>query len=646
MCGIAGLFDTLAERAIDPEKLRTMGRALRQRGPDEEGQLCEPGLGLASQRLAIVGLNNGRQPLFNESGRIVAVCNGEFFNYPEVRSRLEARGHRFASESDCEILVHLWEDHQEGLFEHLRGQFAFALYDRDRECLILGRDRLGICPLFYSLQDGWLVFGSEIKALLASGQVSARCDPLALDHVFSFFAMAMRRTMFEGVRALLPGHYLRVSRGGLEERQYWDLDFPDQGEELRGPGLVEEFGRLLQRSVELRLRADVPVVSYLSGGVDSSIVAALASRLLGRAIPTFTIRIRHPRLDEVPRAMLTAAAIGSTPQVIECGEAEIAESYPDLVVASECPVIDTSSAAIYRLARAVREAGYKVALTGEGADEALAGYPWFKVNRILSWVDRLGLGERARRRFFLRANRRGLGWEAFQERYALMGGFHATSDLYAACSLSGYRVFSDGLLEQMGRHTACHDLVLNLQKMARWHPLNRSLYLGYKVMLAGLLMTHKGDRPAMANSVETRFPFLDEALVDFCAQVGPEFKLRHLRRDKDLLRSFAADYLPAAVAQRPKHIFRARYAGSFLHSRPAYVEQLLSEESLRKTGYFEPWRVQRSRKLLSGWHLRIGPHMRDEMALVGVISTQLWHHLFLGGGLCELPVWSPDTPVQ
>lgn len=611
--------------------LSRMGAAIQQRGPDESGWLSEAGIGLISQRLAIVGLDSGRQPLENEDGSVVVVCNGEFFDHHEVRARLQQQGHRFRTESDCEILVHLWEEHGEDFFEHLRGQFAFALYDRRRRCLILGRDRLGICPLYISRADGWLYFGSEIKALLASGEIAPRVDPLALDHVFSFFAMGMRRTMFAGVEAVLPGHYLKVQDGEVRERQYWDLQFPDQGQERKGPDLVRQLGEKLERSVALRLRADVPVVSYLSGGVDSSLVASLASQQLGRPIPTFSIRILQDKLDEVPRAMLTARQIGSEPHIVECGGAEIAATYPDLVRASESPVIDTSSAAIYRLAAAVREQGYKVALTGEGADEALAGYPWFKVNRLLSLFDRVGLGERMRRRFFNRANRRGQAWSVFARRYECMGGFHATSDLYAACSLSGYRVYSDELLEQMGSHTACEDLVLNREKMRRWHPLNRSLYLGYKVMLAGLLMSHKGDRPAMANSVETRFPFLDEEVVEFCASVDPELKLKGWFRDKHLLRTYAAAHLPAAIANRPKHIFRARYAGSFLDPEPAYVRQLLSPESLRKTGYFDPARVDYARsrlgKPLSG---------REDLALVGVIATQLWHHMFLGGGLCDL----------
>lgn len=648
MCGIAGIIDLAGQRDIGPRELAAMARAITHRGPDEEGFLIRPGLGLASRRLSIVGLADGQQPVFSEDGEVAVVYNGELFDHPEQRQRLEALGHRFRTGCDTEVLVHLWRQHGRGMLDHLRGQFAFALVDFKQRVLILARDQLGICPLYWARRDGKLYFGSEIKALLASGQVRAELDPKALDHVFSFFALGTRRTMFDGVSALLPGTFLEIQLPAADrpaevaEHRYWKLGFPDEGEEMRGTSeaLAEEFGGILQEAIRLRLRAEVPVVSYLSGGVDSTIVALLASRELQRPIPTFTIRIRHPKLDETDRALLAARRIGSTPTIITCGEEEIAAGYRDLVIASECPVVDTSSAAIYQLATAVRNAGYKVALSGEGADEALAGYPWFKANRLIAPLDRIGgIADGWRKAMFGRASHH--PWSRYQERYRQMGGYHATSDLYAACSLSGDGVYSKDFENRLEGHTATEDLDLDLDEMKRWHPLNRSLHLGYQVMLPGLLMTHKGDRPAMANSVETRFPFLDLKLVEFCARLAPEFKLRSLRRDKDLLRTFAGRHLPPEIAQRPKSIFRARYSGSFLDPEPEFVRQLLSEESLKKTGCFDPVKVHKIRDRLKNYPRRLPPHMGWEVSFVGVLATQMWHHLFLGGGLCELDSWSP-----
>lgn len=629
--------------------IERMAEAIVHRGPDENGFLVRPGLALASRRLSIVGLQDGQQPIFNEDGTVAVVYNGELFDYPEQRHRLEGLGHVFRTGSDTEVLVHLWEEHGRDMFGHLRGQFAFALVDFRQGVVILARDQLGICPLYWAKRNGQFYFGSEIKALLASGMVAAALDPVGVDHVFSFFAIGTRRTMFEGVEAVLPGTFLEIGLPGStrstdpSEHTYWKLDFPDQGDEERASpkALVEEFGSILEESVRLRLRADVPVVSYLSGGVDSTTVAALASRQLGRPIPTFTIRIDHPGLDETGRAMLAAERIGSDPTVITCGSKEIADGYRDLVIASECPVIDTSSSAIFQLATAVRKAGFKVALSGEGADEALAGYPWFKANRLLAPLDHFGDGWR--RLVFGRASHH--PWSRYQERYRQMGGYHAMSNLYAFCSLSGDGVYSKDFEERLGGRTATDDLVLDLERMKRWDPVNRSLALGYHVMLPGLLMTQKGDRPAMANSVETRFPFLDLKLVEFCARLGPEFKLKNLRRDKDILRTFAAGFLPPEIADRPKSIFRARYSGSFLDPEPAFVQQLLSRESLEKTGCFDPDKVQKIHKRLKRYPGFLPTHMGWEVSFVGVLATQMWHHLFLGGGLCELEPFSAE-PIR
>ncbi len=311
-------------------------------------------------------------------------------------------------------------------------------------------------------------------------------------------------------------------------------------------------------------------------------------------------------------------------------------------------MIDTSSAALYRLAREVHQRGFKVALTGEGADEALAGYPWHKASILFRFLDRIGLANRWRKRFFGRSARGRLKWEFFQQRYARLGGYHAMSDLYSMCGISGVRLYSDDFLNEVltsGRD-ATADVELPLEEMAQWHPLNRSLYLGYKIMLSGLLMTHKGDRPAMANSVEARFPFLDRSVVEFCAQLDPALKLRGLFQDKYLLRQYARQHLDPSVALRPKNIFRAAYAGSFFNPTPPWVEQLLSPESLARTGLFDPVMVEAWRKRLCGPHLRFGPHMTWEVGLVGVISTQLWHHLFLHSGLCELPTWSAPQDFE
>ena len=646
MCGIAGAFDLEASRLFPDRKLQAMGRAIRHRGPDEEGSFLAPKVALHNRRLSIIGLEDGSQPISNEDDSVVVVFNGEIFNHLELREQLEKSGHRFKTHSDTEVLVHLWEEKGRSLVDDLEGQFAFALFDKKSQELFLARDPFGICPLFFHrTEDGWLLFCSEIKGLLASGLVKAEMDWRGVDHIFSFFAMGTRRTMFKGVESLPQGHGLVIdSEGQFSEFCFFDHQFPIQGQERRGDvgELAQELGTLLQNSVDLRLRADVPVVSYLSGGVDSSLVARLAALQLerrGEKLKTFTIKIKDPKLDETDRALLTARQIGTEPICLECGNEEVSAAYPALIRSAETPVIDTSSAALLLLAGKVRDEHYKVTLTGEGADEALAGYPWHKYGKIFRFLDTLGLAHRWRRRFMGRAGRHRLSWEFYQERYRRLGGYHAMGDLYNFCGLSGVRLYSEDFLDTIHRAglDATADLELPLDDMKTWHPLNRSIYLGYKVMLSGLLMTHKGDRPALANSVEARFPFLDRKFIQFCNTLAPELKLKGLRQDKYLLREFAKTHLAPEIALRPKHIFRAAYAGSFLNPMPKYIQQLLSEESLRKTGLFDFKRVHYFVQKLQRPHLRLGPHMLKEVGIVGVVSTQLWYHLFISGDLCELP---------
>ena len=653
MCGIAGIVDLSGQRRVVPGgALRAMAAAIVHRGPDEDGFLERPGVGFASRRLSIVGLADGRQPIANEDGSVAVVFNGELFDYPESRAELEGRGHRFRTHCDTEVVPHRWEDYQEAAFDHLRGQFAVALHDARRNVVVLGRDRFGICPLYYTRQTDtggeWLLFASEVKALLASGMVPARPDPRGINHLFTFFALPGPLTCFEGVRALMPGHYLRVDLGGAGERArvadhtYWQIDFPDRGQEERGrspDALADEFEKLLLAGVDRRLRADVPVVSYLSGGVDSSTVVALASHVRGSPIPSFTIRIPRPDLDETNEAVLSARHIGTEPIVVNCGPAEVLRTYPELIRAAEGPVVDTSCAALLLLAREVHARGYKVALTGEGADEWLSGYPCHKINRVLGLLDFIpGVkGSLLARRAFLRlTGAPRFPWQVTERARAAVGGHNGWLDVYGLMSMSKLRFFSPALKEQLADHVPYEDLGLNRERLIRWHPLNRELYLSARVHLPGLLLNAKGDRVAMHSSVETRYPFLDESVFAFLAKLDPRYKLRGLR-DKYLLRRVAERWLPRSIAWRSKAMFRAPFDSFHVDEAPAFVGQLLSPESLRRTGYFDAEAVTHWRAAFRG--LRSGGSQRTsiEMGLVGVLATQLWHHTFLDPNLADLP---------
>ncbi|OAI39333.1 asparagine synthetase B [Planctomycetaceae bacterium SCGC AG-212-D15] len=651
MCGIAGVVDLTNQRAIPPEVVRAMAQAIFHRGPDEDGFLERSGMALASRRLSIVGLADGKQPISNEDGRVSVVFNGELFDYPERKAELEGRGHRFRTHCDTELIPHFWEDHAEGMFEHLHGQFALALWDSTARRLILARDRVGICPLFWTRQGDWLLFASEIKALLASGMVEARPDPRGINTVFTFFALPGPTTCFQGINCLLPGHFLDIRFGKdgeaatITDRKYWEIDFPDEGQEDPGHNhkkVIDGFEQVMLQSVERRLRADVPVVSYLSGGVDSSLVVALACHIRKEPIPTFTIQVKSPRFDETSEALKVARHVGASPVIVGCGSDEVRNTYPALIRAAESPVIDTSCAALLMLAREVHAQGYKVALTGEGADEWLAGYPWYQIHKLLKYTDVIPGLERLLRRVFPRV----IGAPRFPEEYearlqAAVGGPNPWLDVYGLMSLSKLHFFAPEMRERALQHVPYEDLGLNLERARRWHPLNRALYIGARVMLPGLLLSSKGDRVAMNSSVETRYPFLDEDVFRFLAQLHPRWKLRGFR-EKYVLRPLAERWLPKEIAWRRKAMFRAPFDSFHEDRLPPYVDELLSPESLKKAGYFDTEAVRRwradFRKLRSRSYLRTSV----EMGLVGVFATQLWHHTYIERLAADLPTTAAD----
>jgi asparagine synthase (glutamine-hydrolysing) len=655
MCGIAGLIDLTGKRQPDPAVLQRMAGALFHRGPDDDGFLIRQGLGLASRRLSIVGLGDGRQPIFNEDRSVAVVFNGELFDYPERKAELEAKGHVFRTHTDTEVIVHLYEEHGEEVFSELKGQFALALVDFARRTVFLARDRVGICPLHWSQHGDWLYFGSEIKALIASGGVPAAVDPRGLDHLFTFFAMSSRRTMFEGVQSVLPGHYLKIAlrgdgrRAEIVERRYWDFDFPDAGREIDSTDprrLVDQFEATFERAVDLRLRADVPVVGYLSGGVDSAYVLATASRLRGHPIPSFTIQVPGKGLDETTDALVTARHIGSLPTILTVDAKVISDTYAKLIASADCPVIDTSCAALWCLSQEVHHQGYKVALTGEGSDEAFGGYVWFKLRKLTYWMDSASwkgsdwINRIIRRRMAPHATPAEL-----KRIDSIAGRAHAQALLYHLVAQSRERYFSAALKDQLGGHVAYEDVPLDHERMRRWSPLNQSLYFGYKVHLAGLLLNHKGDRVAMANSVETRYPYLDEDVIAFTSQLAPRWKLRGLMQDKYILRQAAARILPKEVAFRAKGMFRAPLAESFFANPPPFVRQLMSRQALLKTGYFDPDAVRRDYDLVAtGQAAKLNVFLK--MGLSGVLATQLWHHLYMGAALCDLPQVSPRPQVD
>jgi len=649
MCGIAGAIDLTGLREFPARRLLAMTAAIAHRGPDDEQIHIEPGVAMGARRLSIIDLAGGRQPLCNEDGSVWVAFNGELFEYPEIRRKLLDRGHTLATRCDTEAWVHLYEDFGERMFEEARGQFAVSLWDRKNRTLILGRDRVGICPLYHAEADGWLLWGSEIKAILASGLVRAEADVRGIDHLFTFFCAGTTRTFFQGTTSLPPGHFLRIENGRVTKKMYWDLDFPDAGQERRlddPTPLIEELQSRLETAVERRLRSDVPVVTYISGGLDSTVVLGLCSRLRQEPIPAFTVGLDRAGPDERAHSAEAAEVLGSPLTTVVMDRSKIGDAFPELVRAAEGPVLDTSCAALLRLAQAVHGQGYKVVLTGEGADEALAGYVWYKSQKIRDEAYRR-VGRTIPRMLRNLIARSVAGGRMVVPPEQAIGGVRpAQQDLYEMISQCKPILYSDAMGDRLAGHSSYDDLDITNDRIGRWHPLNQSLYVGYKVMLAGLLMVSKGDRIAMNASVESRYPYLDDDVIDFAAGIAPDYKLRGMT-EKWILRQVAARILPARIANRPKTMFRSSLAQTFVGpQRPAWADQLLSPESLRATGYFDPEAVQKQRRLQTMLPRMTPARFVFDVALTCVASTQLWHHIFCGGGLCDLPVWTPPVSAS
>ena len=633
MCGVAGV----ARRhpaAVPLEMLGRMAAAIRHRGPDGYGFFTSPLVGLAHVRLSIIDLAGGAQPMTNEDGSVVVSYNGEVYNYRELMAELQSSGHRFRTSSDTEVLVHGWEEWGPGLFERLNGQFAFALYDRRAEQVILARDRFGVRPLFYAERAGDLYFGSEVKALLASGAVRAEPDPIGLDHVFTFWAARPPRTPFRDVWSLEPGTWATWRAGQLEIRRYYAVEYPEQADEPADA--LRRLDEVMHSSVALRLRADVPVGAYLSGGLDSSITSALAAEASPFTLRTFSITFQDPRYDESGFQQAVAGSLGSLHSVRHIQDADIAGAFPAVIRHTETPLLRTAAVPMYHLARATREAGITVVLTGEGADELFLGYDLFKEVAIrLFCLSQPGSTVRPRlfdRLYPYLAGGGSKGGDMWRRSFLDVGalGDPLVSHLPRFRTAGWIREFYS---ESMAAATSKHDVLEELRgtlprEFQGWSPLNQAAYLEMVTLLSPYLLSSQADRVGMAHAVEGRYPFLDHRLFELAASLPTKSRLLGLR-EKRILRRWARDLIPPPVLQRTKQPYRAPDAPPFLApSAPEWVAAALAPEAVARVGVFEPAAVaglvRRCREGRAG-------QVREQQALVGMLSLQLWHREFMQG---------------
>lgn len=652
MCGICGQVSN--RRTPDPATVIAMMTQLRHRGPDGSGYVVDAGAVLGQTRLAIIDTVGGVQPLSNEDDTVWVVFNGEIFNYLELGVQLRERGHRFRTVSDTEVIVHAWEEWGEDCFSRFNGQWAIGIWERPQRRLTLARDRLGVRPLHYHLNPSGISFASEVKAIFVDPAVPREFDPVGLDQILTYWSTIAPRTPFRGVEQLPPGHLATYDAAGFRSRPYWRIAFPAGGCEP-GQDLDENAAGLRERLIEatrLRFeRSDVPVGAYLSGGIDSAVTAAVIRDFTGAPLTTFSIRFTDAEFDESPYQRLMADRLGTTHHEIEVSARDIAEVFPEVMRHVESPILRTAPAPLFLLARLARQSGYKVVVTGEGADEVLGGYDIFREARVRGFLARdPGSSRRDRavellypwmtsspgqapafaRSFF------GLDLDPADPAMSHRPRWSTTSRLRS-------------LLTEEMRAAAAGEPALDVTAMMPpespgWDPLARAQWLELTTLLPGYILASQGDRMLMANSVEGRFPFLDPNVVEFANALPARHKLFGLD-EKFLLKYAFADLVPEQISNRPKQPYRAPDALSFFTAdAPDWVSDVTSPGALLAAGVFDPRLVAGLMQKARQRSDRFGNS--DNMRVLAVLSSQLVHAELLTAGAGTRNGGGPPGPLH
>ncbi len=656
MCGICGVVTD--GPAPDVGLVTEMIGRLQHRGPDGSGYFRDRRVALGHARLAIIDTAGGTQPMRNEDGNVWVTFNGEIFNYVELTRDLRRLGHRFRTASDTEVIVHAWEEWGEACFDRFNGQWALAIWDRRTQRLVLSRDRLGVRPLYYTRDAHRLLFASEVKALFADPTVPREFDAAGLDETFTYWSTVAPRTVFAGVEQLPPGHYAILDRQGFRTAPYWSMQFPDRGSE---PGQdtrenAEALREALVEATRLRfLRSDVPVAAYLSGGIDSSVTAAVMARWTDVPLDTFSLRFDDAEYDEGAYQQQMAGLLGTKHQDVVVTPGDIAEVFPQVVAHTETPILRAAPAPLFLLSRLVRDNGYKVVVTGEGADEVLGGYDLYREARVRRfWAADPDSAKRSRAAellypWMVRSPGRA---PAFARSFF---GQHLDPDDPALShrprwsSTAALKTMLTPDLRERVRRDAAGGTDALLDAMpgagARWDPLSRAQWLEMTTLLPGYILASQGDRMLMANSVEGRFPFLDRDVVALANALPARHKLFGLT-EKYLLKQAFADLVPAEILHRPKQPYRAPDAASFFlaGNRPDWLAEVTSPRALEAAGVFQPDQVA---GLFAKCERTTGTRLgnTDNMRVLAVLSTQLTHHYFVAGDGSGGARRTPAPPV-
>ncbi len=639
MCGICGAFSFEGELNVPAGAVERMIGALSHRGPDEYGSWRDQRVMLGHARLSIIDLSGGQQPLGDADGSVWLTFNGEIFNYIELRDDLRALGHTFRTDSDTEVIVEAYKAWGDQCVERFNGQFAFALYDLRRRRIFMARDRFGIRPLFYAHHDNTLLFASEIKGLAGWPGFRPELDPSALSEIFHYWVNVPPRTAFANVTQLPAGHRCSVELDSetteLTIERYWHPEFLPSDEDHRYYSAEErdrwalDIREGLADAAEIRLRADVPVGAYLSGGLDSSATAALVHQRTGDRLKTFSVGFTDAAFDETNWQTQMAEHLGTDHESIRVGDDQIAGAFARVVWHSETPLLRTAPSPLFSLSDLVRKQDFKVVLTGEGADEIFCGYNILREAKVRAFWARDPESQRRPRlltrlypylaqsppQFLTRFYGQGLDGAATDPLFSHRPRWGTSS------RLSGFLL--DDIAEAgAGTMVGAEERLIESlpTEFSGWGPVARAQYLEITLFMAGYLLSSQGDRMLMGNTVEGRFPFLDHRLTELASRIPASAKLESLA-EKALLKRAVADLLPEAVVNRPKQPYRAPDSSSFFTGYGAeLVNENVDPDAVRDTGLFDPDRVA---ALLRKWQAGRLTSARDNMAFTAILSTQL-----------------------
>lgn len=615
MCGIVGILDLRKHDRIDAHLLKSMADRLNHRGPDEQTLFITTDFGVAFTRLSIVAPGAGSQPFLNESKRLVCVANGEIFNHKELRRNLLSKGHVFSTQSDCEVLLHLYEEQGIGSLDRLNGQYAAVIFDRLSKTLLAARDPFGICPFFYTEVEGLFIFASEIKAILRHPLVHPELDVIGLDQVMTLPGLVSPRTMFKGIYGLPNGHYMKVGPElSTSVREFWDLCYPKTGEitdEYSEREYIEGTLASLQQASSIRLDADVEVGVLVSGGLDSALLGELATRDSdSEPLHTFSVDFPHPELSEGQFQRALVRFLNSMHFECLVNDSDIADHLRRAVYHAESPLKETHHVAALILSQTVHDRGTKAVLAGQGADELLAGYAGYKFDRFRA-VHEQPTSNPAE--------------EKLREHLWADGSFRYEKD-YSAFARVKAELYSPELKNAMGPWGCLGYPLLNKARLKDRHPVHRRSYIDYKLRLVDHLLGDLSDRMLMAHSVETRYPFLDPDFVELIRVMPPEMKLRDFE-EKYVLRKVALGRVPPSIIRREKFGFAAPATPRLLRLDDPYVNHLLSRSNVSTSGYFNPEAVQALQDSYGRAGFELHPPFDEDLLMI-VLTTLAWADIF------------------